>query len=237
MTNIEERIAIAASPERMWGILADPAAAASYVPGIKAARMEGNTRICTMADGAEIRERIFDIAPAERSYRYEHTGTPMPVRLSRGRFHVASDGKWRLDRLDRCGTGGDGLGHGNRARQYDARWPPGNAGKYQEACRGRTIGRVKRRRAILSPSAQAEVDFAPRLAPVHQRFAATAMRRFMRRTIGISVDSTTKPSGTIQKPRTGRKPTTPPRTSRTPMPISNHPIAWQVDRLVAETKP
>ena len=92
MTNIEERITIAASPERTWGILADPVAAASYVPGIKAARMEGNTRICTMADGAEIRERIFDIAPAARSYRYEHTSTPMPVRLSRGRFHVASDG-------------------------------------------------------------------------------------------------------------------------------------------------
>jgi len=38
-------------------------------------------------------------------------------------------------------------------------------------------------------------------------------------TIGISMDRTIRPSGTIQKPRTGRKPKTPPTISEMPMAI------------------
>ena len=48
---------------------------------------------------------------------------------------------------------------------------------------------------------------------------AIETRRFNRRTAGKSAASTMNPSGTIQNPRTGRNPTSPPRISKTPIMI------------------
>ena len=90
MTTIDEEIEIAADPDEVWRVLGDPATAYRYVPGITSSRVEGSTRICTTADGYEIHEAISDISAAERSYRYQHVVTPMPVELSRGRFSVTA---------------------------------------------------------------------------------------------------------------------------------------------------
>lgn len=49
----------------------------------------------------------------------------------------------------------------------------------------------------------------------------TARRRRQRRTIGKSCDSTSKPSGIIQKPSIGKKPRIPPATSKDPKPTLN----------------
>ena len=92
MRSIREAIAVEAPPERVWAVLGDPAAASRYVPGIARSRMEGAVRVCEMADGQEIREVISDLVPERRSYRYQHVKTPMPVRLSRGRFWVEAAG-------------------------------------------------------------------------------------------------------------------------------------------------
>jgi hypothetical protein len=50
----------------------------------------------------------------------------------------------------------------------------------------------------------------------------TSTLRRVLRTIGRSTESTRNPKGTIQKPRIGRKPTSPPRTSN--MPITRRQI-------------
>ncbi len=92
MRNIDEKIEIAAPADEVWSILGDPATAHRYVPGIASSSMEGSTRICITADGHEIRETISDLSAEERSYRYEHVVTPLPVKLSRGRFTVTGSG-------------------------------------------------------------------------------------------------------------------------------------------------
>jgi hypothetical protein len=47
----------------------------------------------------------------------------------------------------------------------------------------------------------------------------TASRRRQRRTMGISIERTRSPSGIIQKPSSGRKPSSPPAISRMPSPM------------------
>src|SRR5688572_24276390 len=91
MVELRNTIAIDASPEAVWEVLGDLGATSEWLPGIVAARMEGSTRICTTADGFDIREEISDHEPEQRSFRYQHLQVPMPVENSRGSFAVEPD--------------------------------------------------------------------------------------------------------------------------------------------------
>lgn len=51
----------------------------------------------------------------------------------------------------------------------------------------------------------------------HQRKMLTSIRLRKRRTGAKSTESTSRPNGTIQNPRTGKKPKTPPNISKTPV--------------------
>ncbi len=88
MTTIEEEIEIGADPAEVWRVLGDPGTAYRYVPGITSCRMAGATRISVTAGGDEIHETISDVSAEEQSFRYQHVETPLPIRLSRGRFRV-----------------------------------------------------------------------------------------------------------------------------------------------------
>lgn len=88
MVELRNTIAIDASPEAVWDVLGDLRATSEWLPGIVAARMEGSTRICTTADGFDIREEISDYEPEQRSFRYQHVQVPMPVENSAGSFAV-----------------------------------------------------------------------------------------------------------------------------------------------------
>jgi uncharacterized protein YndB with AHSA1/START domain len=88
MVRVRKSVAIDAPPEAVWVVLGDLAATSEWLPGTAAARMEGSTRICTTADGFEIREEISDYAPDTRSYRYRHLAIPVPVKNSSGSFTI-----------------------------------------------------------------------------------------------------------------------------------------------------
>lgn len=75
-----------------WQVVGDIADAASWVPGVVAARFDGQTRVCTTADGGEIRERISDRSDRDMSYRYEHLATPAPIRDGHGTLGVRPNG-------------------------------------------------------------------------------------------------------------------------------------------------
>lgn len=75
-----------------WRVVGDIADAASWVPGVVSARVDGDIRTCTTTDGGEIKEWISDRSDQEMSYRYEHLATPAPVRGSRGTLRVRPKG-------------------------------------------------------------------------------------------------------------------------------------------------
>ena len=62
------------------------------------------------------------------------------------------------------------------------------------------------------------------------RFLAhqTARRRRLRRIAGKSTESTSKPSGTIQNPKMGKKPSNPPITSKTPSTVRAKRLAGRL---------
>src|SRR5262245_25699924 len=89
-TIVTNTVDITADPDDVWAVLADLPATRCWLPGVLSARMDGDVRVCTMADGQEIHERISDLSPERRSYRFEHLRVPLPVRDSYGTFTVSA---------------------------------------------------------------------------------------------------------------------------------------------------
>jgi uncharacterized protein YndB with AHSA1/START domain len=82
-------VTIAATPDEVWAVLSDMPATRQWLPGVVAARMDGDLRVCTMADGQEVHERIADVSDDARRFRFDHVRVPLPVRESGGTFTVA----------------------------------------------------------------------------------------------------------------------------------------------------
>ena len=89
MPTIRNTVTINATPDDVWAVLADMPATRHWLPGVVSARMDGTLRVCTMADGQEVHERISDLSDDARSFRFDHVRVPLPVRESGGSFTVA----------------------------------------------------------------------------------------------------------------------------------------------------
>jgi hypothetical protein len=89
MPTVTNTIQIKASPDVVWLVLADLPATRHWLPGTIEAQMDQDVRVCRMADGQEIRERISDVDAMGRSYRFEHLRVALPVSSSGGMFAVS----------------------------------------------------------------------------------------------------------------------------------------------------
>ena len=89
-TTVTNTVDVTADPNDVWTVLADLPGTRWWLPGVVAARMDGDVRVCTMADGQEIRERISDVSSEQRSFRFEHLRVPLPVQRSYGTFTVTA---------------------------------------------------------------------------------------------------------------------------------------------------
>lgn len=88
MPTLTNAIDIKATPDDVWTVLADMPATRQWLPGVVAVRMDGDERVCRMADGQEVREKISDVSAAQRTFRFEHLHVPLPVERSGGTFAV-----------------------------------------------------------------------------------------------------------------------------------------------------
>jgi uncharacterized protein YndB with AHSA1/START domain len=86
MPTISTSVTIDAAPEDVRAVLSDLTATRLWLPGVVEARMDGDVRICRMADGQEVRERILEMS--EDRLRFEHVRVALPVRDSSGMFTV-----------------------------------------------------------------------------------------------------------------------------------------------------
>jgi len=90
MPTITTTIDIKAAPDDVWAVLSDMPATRHWLPGVIAARMDGDVRVCQMADGQQVHEKISDNSAEQRSFRFEHLRVPLPVRRSGGTFTVTA---------------------------------------------------------------------------------------------------------------------------------------------------
>jgi uncharacterized protein YndB with AHSA1/START domain len=86
---IVNTVDIKATANDVWQVLGDLAATRQWLPGVVAARVEGDLRVCTMADGQEVHEEISDYDAGRRSFRFRHLRVGLPVRDSGGTFVVS----------------------------------------------------------------------------------------------------------------------------------------------------
>jgi carbon monoxide dehydrogenase subunit G len=93
ITDLCNEIRVDATPDEAWAVVGDLAAADRWVPGVVSARVDGGTRVCTLADGSQIHEEISGYSPEQRRYSYAHTEHPMPLERSTGTLSVVPDGE------------------------------------------------------------------------------------------------------------------------------------------------
>ena len=83
---------IGASPEKVWSTIGDPAAISNWHPAIASSTVTGTERLCTLADGAEIQERIESVDEEGKTYTYSITKSPLPLASYQSTIKVDSDG-------------------------------------------------------------------------------------------------------------------------------------------------
>lgn len=80
---------INATPDEVWAVLGDLAASRQWLPGVVRATVDDGVRVCVMADGQEVHERISQYNAARRTFRFQHLRVGLPVRSSGGVFEVS----------------------------------------------------------------------------------------------------------------------------------------------------
>jgi hypothetical protein len=97
LASICKEILIDAAPEKVWAAVRDVQAVHSrLVPGYSVdTRLEGDFRILTMADGAQVRELILDIDDERRRLAYAVIETRMPLTHHHASFQVFAKGEHR----------------------------------------------------------------------------------------------------------------------------------------------
>ena len=70
---------INASPDAVWNVIGDPSGISSWHPAIAESPVSGADRACTLANGAEIKERIEQVDNDGKSYTYSIVESPLPL--------------------------------------------------------------------------------------------------------------------------------------------------------------
>lgn len=83
---------IAGQSDQVWSAISSIDGLDRWFPVISSCRVEGKgvgaIRIMTLADGAEMRDRVLEIDHVARRFRYERTHSPFPVSKYLGTVEV-----------------------------------------------------------------------------------------------------------------------------------------------------
>jgi len=89
MSKVSVSHVYSASADELWAVIGDPASLASWHPAIAKSPAEGKARVCTLADGGEVREEILTHDDAARRYTYRIVSSPLPMTGYRSTLRVA----------------------------------------------------------------------------------------------------------------------------------------------------
>lgn len=85
-----------ATPDKVWSVIGDPASLSDWHPVVANSSVTGSERRCTLADGAEIHEKIESVDVEGRSYSYSITKSPLPLASYHSTIKAESDGDGAL---------------------------------------------------------------------------------------------------------------------------------------------
>lgn len=88
MAKVERDVTIEASPDDVWRVVGDFGGISKWLDGIEASSVDGDTRVCTMAGGGTLEEKILERDDENRRYTYTITQSPFafesPPRMDGG---------------------------------------------------------------------------------------------------------------------------------------------------------
>jgi len=88
--NVNRRVSV--EPGLVWNTIAAGDGLEKWLPVITQCRLEGSgagaIRYCTMANGAQLKERILEVDHAHRVFRYSIEEHPLPARNLRGKVEI-----------------------------------------------------------------------------------------------------------------------------------------------------
>lgn len=79
MAEFSDSIMIHQAPSAVWAVVGNPSKIGQWLPFIETARVEGDARYCTAANGADLVEKIINVDDENRSYQYTIESSPMPI--------------------------------------------------------------------------------------------------------------------------------------------------------------
>ena len=85
MANITKTIPVGVSAEQAWAKISEVGAVDKLIDLIATCSVEGDIRLCTLADGQEIKERIISVDDIAKRLVYTVTDGPIPLD-----FHCSS---------------------------------------------------------------------------------------------------------------------------------------------------
>ncbi len=106
LATLEVTKTIAIRSDEVWSAISSIGGLDRWFPTISSCRVEGEgvgaTRILTLSDGAEMRDRVLEIDHAARRFRYQRTHSPFPVSKYVAAVEVcdrasATEVSWRVD--------------------------------------------------------------------------------------------------------------------------------------------
>jgi uncharacterized protein YndB with AHSA1/START domain len=90
MPELHKQVTINRPPDEVWAVLGE-LSNVEWLPGVTGATVEGDRRVCTTAEGAEIHEEIYDYSDEARRYSYTQTVHPLGLKSSRGTLAVEEE--------------------------------------------------------------------------------------------------------------------------------------------------
>jgi hypothetical protein len=95
MTKVTETVRVNQEPEALWRKIGGFGAVVLWHPMLSRvecdSEKEGSLRLAEGRDGSRQAERLLEIAPQQRFYRYGMETTPMPVHDYIGEFRIEAD--------------------------------------------------------------------------------------------------------------------------------------------------
>ena len=102
MAVVKREILISRRPEEIWPSIGDPAALASWFPGIVGAEVDGASRIIITASGLRMPEEILTNDPVRRIFSYRLIAPIVRDHLGRIEVSHAGEGRSLVSYETRC---------------------------------------------------------------------------------------------------------------------------------------
>ncbi len=96
MATLYKEVSLAVAPDALWEKVSKVGEVDKLLNVIAKSELDGDVRVCTMADGGVLRERIVGIDDAKRRVAYTISDAPFPLEFHAASMQVIDEGDGRL---------------------------------------------------------------------------------------------------------------------------------------------